>query len=157
MMEPVAFWKWLKIFKVTARGKKPTLMGQIKGSARLVLSLAFDLLFLTSKFVISCYWVNESCSVVSDSLWPHGPHSPWNSLGQNTGVGGLSIFQWIFLTQEPNQGLLHCRWILHRLSYERSPFLENTPTKTAIELICQHSLSKREEPIITVPHSESCI
>ena len=23
----------------------------------------------------------------SDSLWPHGPYSPWNSPGQNTGVG----------------------------------------------------------------------
>ena len=30
---------------------------------------------------------SESCSVVSDSLWPHGPYSPWNSPGQNTGVG----------------------------------------------------------------------
>ena len=24
---------------------------------------------------------------MSDSLWPHGLYSPWNSLGQNTGVG----------------------------------------------------------------------
>ena len=31
----------------------------------------------------------ESRSVVSDSLWPHGLYSPWNSLGQNTGVGGF--------------------------------------------------------------------
>ena len=29
--------------------------------------------------------------VVSDSLPPHGPHSPWNSPGQNTGVGSLSL------------------------------------------------------------------
>ena len=28
----------------------------------------------------------ESCSVVCDSLWPHGLYSPWNSPGQNTGV-----------------------------------------------------------------------
>ena len=33
----------------------------------------------------------ESCSVVSDSLWPHGLCSPWNSPGQNTGVGSLSL------------------------------------------------------------------
>ena len=25
---------------------------------------------------------SESCSVMSDSLWPHGLYSPWNSLGQ---------------------------------------------------------------------------
>ena len=36
---------------------------------------------------------------------------------KNTGVGSLSLLQWVFLTQEPNQGLLHCRWILYQLSY----------------------------------------
>ena len=30
---------------------------------------------------------SENCSVLSDSLRPHGLHSPWNSPGQNTGVG----------------------------------------------------------------------
>ena len=29
---------------------------------------------------------------------------------KNTGVGSLSLLQWIFPTQELNQGLLHCRW-----------------------------------------------
>ena len=36
---------------------------------------------------------SESCSVVSDSLGPHGLYSPWNSPGQNTGVGSLSLLQ----------------------------------------------------------------
>ena len=35
----------------------------------------------------------ESDSVISDSLRPHGLYSPWNSPGQNTGVGGLSLLQ----------------------------------------------------------------
>ena len=39
-----------------------------------------------------------------DSLWPRGLYSPWNSPGQNTGVGSLSLLQWIFPTQESNQG-----------------------------------------------------
>ena len=43
---------------------------------------------------------SESCSVVSNSLRPHELYSPWNSLGQNTGVGSLSLLQQIFLTQE---------------------------------------------------------
>ena len=59
---------------------------------------------------------SESHSVVSDSLWPHGLYSPWNSPGQNTGVGSLSFLQGIFPTQESNWGLLHCRWILYQLS-----------------------------------------
>ena len=37
---------------------------------------------------------------------------------KNTGVGSLSLLQWIFPTQESNQGLLHCRQILYQLSYE---------------------------------------
>ena len=32
---------------------------------------------------------SESHSVVSDSLWPYGLYNPWNSPGQNTGMGGL--------------------------------------------------------------------
>ena len=40
--------------------------------------------------------VSESRSVVSDCLWPHGLYSPWNSPGQNTGVGSLSLLQGIF-------------------------------------------------------------
>ena len=40
---------------------------------------------------------------------------------KNTGVGSLSLLQRIFLTQELNQGLLHCRQILYQLSYQGSP------------------------------------
>ena len=48
-----------------------------------------------------------SRSVVSDSLRPRGLHRPWNSPGQNTGVGSLSLLQGTFPTQESNLGLLH--------------------------------------------------
>ena len=34
-----------------------------------------------------------------DSLRPHWVYSPWTSLGQNTGVGSLSLLQGIFSTQ----------------------------------------------------------
>ena len=44
---------------------------------------------------------------------------------KNTGVGSLSLLQWIFLTQESNQSLLHCRWILYQLSYQGSKTLPN--------------------------------
>ena len=39
---------------------------------------------------------------------------------KNTGVGSLFLHQYIFLTQELNQGLLHCRQILYQLSYQGS-------------------------------------
>ena len=36
----------------------------------------------------------------------------------STGVGSLSLLQGIFLTQESNWGLLHCRQILYQLRYQ---------------------------------------
>ena len=62
-----------------------------------------------------------SRSVVSDSLQPHGLYSPWNSPGQNTGVGSLSLLQGIFPTQGLNPDLKHCRQILYQLSHQGSP------------------------------------
>ena len=64
------------------------------------------------------YEKSESHSVTSDSLQPHGLYSPWNSPGQNTGVGSCSLFQGISPTQgRLNPGLPHCRQILYQLSY----------------------------------------
>ena len=62
----------------------------------------------------------ESHSVVSDSLRPHGLSS-WNSPGQNTGVGILSLLQGIFPTQGSNPGLPHCRQVPYQLSHKGSP------------------------------------
>ena len=62
--------------------------------------------------------VTQLCLTVCD---PHGLVSPWNSLGQNTGVGSLSFLQGIFPTQGSNPGLPHCRWILYQLSHKGSP------------------------------------
>ena len=64
---------------------------------------------------------SESQSVMSNSSWPHKLYSPWNSLGQNTGVGSLSLLQGIFLTQGSNPCLPHCRQILYQLSQKGSP------------------------------------
>ena len=64
---------------------------------------------------------SESHSVLSDSLWPHGLYSPWNSPGQDTGMGSLFLLQWIFPTQGSNPDLSHCRWILYQLNCKGSP------------------------------------
>ena len=45
---------------------------------------------------------SESCSVVSDSLWPHRLYSPWHSPGQNTEEGSFSLLQGIFPAQGSN-------------------------------------------------------
>ena len=77
-------------------------------------------------FIVYFKWMrrspggSESCSVMSNSLRPHGLYSPWNSLGQNTQVGSLSLLQGIFSTQGLNPGLLHCGQILYQLSHKGS-------------------------------------
>ena len=49
----------------------------------------------------------RSPSLQADSLPAEPQGKP-----KNTGVGNLSLLQGIFLTQESNQDLLHCRQIL---------------------------------------------
>ena len=78
---------------------------------------------ITSKYIRG---VCVSCSVMSDSLQPHGllltrPLCPWNSPSKNTGVGCHSLLQGIIPTQGSNLGLLHCRQILYHLSHQGSP------------------------------------
>ena len=76
------------------------------------------LLRLTVTTPLSLSAVSESCSVVSNSLRPHGLCTPWNSPGKNIGVGGLSLLQGIISTQGWNPGLPHCRQILYLLSHK---------------------------------------
>ena len=64
---------------------------------------------------------SESRSVMPNSLPPHRLYSPWNSPGQNTGVGSLPLLQGIFPTQGSKPGLPHCRQILYQLSPKGSP------------------------------------
>ena len=61
---------------------------------------------------------SESHSVVSSRLRPHELYSSWNSPGQNTRVGSLSLLQGILPTQESNWSLPHCRRILYQLGYQ---------------------------------------
>ena len=51
---------------------------------------------------------SESHSVMSNSLQLHGLCGPWNSLGQNNGVGSLSLLQGIFPTHGSNPGVPDC-------------------------------------------------
>ena len=57
----------------------------------------------------------RSPTLQADSL----PAEPQGK-SKNTGVGSLALLQGIFPTQELNQGVLHCRWILYQLSYQGS-------------------------------------
>ena len=88
-------------------------------------------------------WVSESRSVLSDSLWPRGLYSPWDSPGQNTGVGSFSLLQGIFPTHGSNPGLPHCRQILYQLSHRGSrgipPYIQTKSSWKTVLLFWQIS------------------
>ena len=63
---------------------------------------------------------SESHSAVPNSLRPIHC-SPWDSPGQNTGIGSRSLLQWVYPTQGSNPGLPPCRQILYHLSHQGSP------------------------------------
>ena len=54
--------------------------------------------------------------------------------------GGLSLLQEIFLTQELNWGLLHCRWIFYQLSYHRSPWFGIKHNEKYVRTVRDHVL-----------------
>ena len=57
--------------------------------------------------------VAQFCATLCDPM----DYSLWNSLGQNPGVGSLSLLQGIFPTQGLNPGLPYYRRILYQLSH----------------------------------------
>ena len=83
--------------------------------------LLYIILSANVQFILKDPCCAVLCLAVSDSLQPHGLHSPRNSPGQNTGVGSLSLLQGIFPTQGLNPGLPHCRRILYCLNHQRNP------------------------------------
>ena len=75
---------------------------------------------LTLEFIAVLCLDAQSCPTLCDptDCSPQGSSVHDDSPGQNTGVGNLSLLQGIFLTQELNPGLLHCRSIRYHLSYQ---------------------------------------
>ena len=85
--------------------------------------------------------LSESHLVMSDSLRPHGLYGPWNSPGQNTGVGSHSLRQGIFPAQGSNPGLPHCRWIFYQwVAYPFSSRSSRTQESDQGLLHCRQSL-----------------
>ena len=66
---------------------------------------------------ITWRWKSLSHAGLFATVWIY---SLWNSPGQNNGVGSHSILQGIFPTQEPKQGLQHCRWVFYQLNYREA-------------------------------------
>ena len=86
--------------------------------------------------ILHCERKCASRSVVADSLWPHELYSPWNFLGQNTGVGSLSLAT----GDLPNPGI-----------EPRSPALQNLVLQILYQL--SHKGSPRTLEQVAYPFS----
>ena len=79
--------------------------------------MLYIILICISHFMFFANDLLWSCSVVSNSLQPHGLQParllhPWDFPGKNTGVGCHFLLQRIFPTHGSNLGLLLCRQTL---------------------------------------------
>ena len=72
---------------------------------------------------MGCVKVTQWCPTLCYPM----DYSPWNSPGQNTGVGSLSLLQGIFPTQGSTPGLPHCRRILYPLQHSLPTELSGKP------------------------------
>ena len=126
---------------------------QVRSKGREVKLLSFCC--VAEKCLVSRpFFQKHVCSVVSDSLHPHGMQParllcPWNSPGKNTRVGYHSLVQEIFPTQGSNLHLLHLLpWQADSLplSHLGSPstsncfFSRSLNSKAAIDLFSKRHL-----------------
>ena len=99
------------------------------------------------------YWSEDSFPSPGDlpnpGIEPRSPTLQEDSLSaepqgkpKNTGVGRLSLLQQIFLTQESNKCLLHCRRILYQLSYQESPRPQSSNLNHPAPGLCSNSLTQ---------------
>ena len=84
-----------------------------------------------------------------DSLPTEPPGKP-----KNTGMGSLSLLQWIFATQEWRWCLLHCRRIFFQASYRGSPPNSISGTKPRL-LAASWQQNGFSTLCITTPHSNT--
>ena len=96
-----------------------------------VMSNSFQPHGLSMEFSRPEYWSGQPFpspgDLLNPGLKPRSPALQADSLPakpqggpKNTRVGSLSLLQGMFLIQESNQGLLHCKHILYQLSYEET-------------------------------------
>ena len=89
--------------------------------------------------------VAQLCLTLCDPM----NYSPWNSPGQNTGVGSLSLLQGIFPTLGLNPGLPHCRQILYQLSHKGKLYSNVTFSMTSFLTIFSKLQSYTHIPCTT--------
>ena len=81
-------------------------------------------------------WVTQLCWILCNPM----DYSPWNSPGQNTGVGSHSLLQGIFLTQVSHvAGRFFISWVTReaRISHIHA-YIHSLPDSIPIEIITEY-------------------
>ena len=78
------------------------------------------------------------------------PWTPWNSPGQNTGLGSLALLQGIFPTQGSNPGLPPCRQILYPNT--KVFFLKR---KSTFDVTEPHVIPETRDPSLTTGNASN--
>ena len=123
---PYIFIITLNVNGIKCKTKRHRLAEKMKTCA--VCTSTYYIILLNPLVEEKVHSERKSCSVMSDSLQPHGLQPtrllcPWDFPGKNTGVGCHFLFQGIFPTQGSNPGLPCCRQTLYHLSHQGSPKL----------------------------------
>ena len=96
-----------------------------------------------------------------DYIQPARLLCPWNSPGNNTGVGCHFLLLGIFLTQELNLGLLNCRQILYCLKHHGNPHNPIQSRESRHRVVKEtenvHLVSGRQSPAFEFCQSSSLL
>ena len=98
---------------------------------------------------------SASHSVVSDSLQPHRLYSPWNSLGQNTGVGSLFLLH-LMVQFSSVQSLSHVRLFATPWITAHQASLSIINSRNSLKLKSIKSVMPSSHLISSVAPSSSC-
>ena len=78
--------------------------------------------------------------------------TPWDSLGQNTGVGSFSLLHRIFPSQGSIPGLPHCRQMLYPLCYHmaKQPLYQRSWNSILWEKFRERIISRCTGPLMPI-------
>ena len=127
-------WVLLELMETGGLGRE-RMKGQGLQRFWLLVAMWSPTVWRSSCAVLRLLFLLFSCSVVSDSLQPHGLKParllcPWDFPGRNTGLGCHALLQEIFLTQGSNPCLLHWEAGSLPLSHQGSPLYSSTESNS---------------------------
>ena len=128
-IDAFALWCWKRLLRVpwTARKLNQSILKESESETRCVTSDSatpwteiHGILQASIREWVTFLFSRGSSQPRSPALQTDSLSAEPQGEPKSTRLGSLSLLQQIFPTQESNQGLLNCRWILYQFSYQGS-------------------------------------